>query len=405
MMTTTTTTATTTPRLVSDPLRFLNLLNFLIIGNLDNRRVTGFVEALERGGHPAPLLLSHRELIADPSALEAVPDQPLCVRIDACGEDPEVERALLELGADALTDADPCERRSPAQLASMPPRFGQIVAPRQHHAGFMRYLETLDQVFRARPRWRVLNPIEDLKLLFDKRETSRRYAALGIPVPEVLPGLAQIQTPAQLREAMVAQRWPAVFVKLSCASSASCLALVRYSPRRPVGHRDVLLTTVATTEHGRFNSLRLQQLRERGAVDELLGWLLREGAQIERAVPKARLDDRVFDLRVVVIAGEPAFCVVRQSRHPITNLHLGGQRGDLEALKRQVPEAAWAAAMRSCEQVFAAHGCLHVGVDVLLEPGLERHRIIEANAFGDLLPGLTREGKSVYAWEIEALGR
>jgi hypothetical protein len=377
----------------------------IIIGNLDNRRVTGFVEALARSGQPAPILLSHRELIADPSALAAVPDQPLGVRIDACGEDPEVERALLELGVDALADADPCERRSHAQLADAPPRFGQIVAPRQHHAGFMRYLDTLDQVFRARPSWRVLNPIADLRVLFDKRETSRRYAALGIPVPEALPGLAEIQTPAQLREAMVAQRWPAVFVKVSCASSASCLALYRHSPGRAIGHRDDLLTTVATTEHGRFNSLRLQQLRERGAVDDLLGWLLREGVQIERAVQKARLDHRVFDLRVVVIAGEPAFCVVRQSRHPITNLHLGGQRGDLEALQRLVPAGAWAAAMRSCEQVFAAHGCLHVGVDLLLEPGFTRHRIIEANAFGDLLPGLTRAGKSVYEWEIEAAGR
>jgi hypothetical protein len=377
----------------------------IIIGNLDNRRVTGFVEALERSGQPAPILLAHRELIADPSALAAVPDQPLCVRIDACGEDPGVERALLELGADALPDADPCERRSPAQLAQTPPRFGQIVAPRQHHAGFMRYLDTLDQVFRARPSWRVLNPIADLRVLFDKRETSRRYADLGIPVPEALPDLAEIHTPAQLREAMVAQRWPAVFVKVSCASSASCLALYRHSPKRPIGHCDDLLTTVATTEHGRFNSLRLQQLREREAVDDLLGWLLREGVQIERAVQKARFDDRVFDLRVVVIAGEPAFCVVRQSRHPITNLHLGGQRGDLEALQRLVPAAAWAAAMRSCEQVFAAHGCLHVGVDLLLEPGFTRHRIIEANAFGDLLPGLTRAGKSVYEWEIEAAGR
>ncbi|KIG13885.1 hypothetical protein DB30_07438 [Enhygromyxa salina] len=380
-------------------------MQYLIIGNLDNRRVTGFVEALARGGHPAPLLLSHRELIADPSVLARVPDQPLSVRIDACGEDPEVERALLELGADALPDAAACERRSRAQLAMTPPRFGQIVAPRQHHAGFMAYLETLEQVFRARPRWRVLNPVADLRVLFDKRETSRRYAALGVPVPEVLPDLVHVQTPAQLREAMVCARWPAVFVKLSCASSASCLALYRHAPRRPDGQRDDLLTTVATTEHGRFNSLRLQRLRERDEVDGLLQWLLREGVQIERAVAKARLDDRVFDLRVVVIAGEPAFCVVRQSRHPITNLHLGGQRGDLEALKRQVPEAAWAAAMRSCEQVFAAHGCLHVGVDLLLEPGFSRHRIIEANAFGDLLPGLTRAGKSVYAWEIDALGR
>jgi hypothetical protein len=55
--------------------------------------------------------------------------------------------------------------------------------------------------------------------------------------------------------------------------------------------------------------------------------------------------------------------------------------------------------------VYAAHDCLHIGVDLLLEPGLRLHRIIEANAFGDLLPGLTSAGKSVYTWEIEAAAR
>ena len=45
---------------------------------------------------------------------------------------------------------------------------------------------------------------------------------------------------------------------------------------------------------------------------------------------------------------------------------------------------------------------LHVGLDVLFEPGLAHHRIIEANAFGDLLPNLTLDGLSVYRWEIRA---
>jgi len=29
------------------------------------------------------------------------------------------------------------------------------------------------------------------------------------------------------------------------------------------------------------------------------------------------------------------------------------------------------------------------------------HRIVEANAFGDLLPGLLRDGKDGYEWQIE----
>jgi hypothetical protein len=377
----------------------------VVIGNLDNRRVTGFVDALACGGWPAPILLAHRELIADPSALAALPDTPMLVRIDSVGEDREVEQALLERGATALPDDARCTRVSPAELRRRPPEFGQLLAPRQHHAGLVDYLAALDRVFASKPSWRVLNPIADLELLFDKVACSRRYAAAGIPMPEQLPNLDAITSADALREAMVAQRWPAVFVKLSCGSSASGVALYRHVPSRPAHERDMILTTVARTPEGRFNSLRLQRLDTRAAVDELLDWLLGEGAQVERAISKARTDRRSFDLRVLTIAGDPAFCVVRESPHPITNLHLGGTRGDLDALRRRIDDEHWAAAMRSCERVWAEHGCLHVGVDLLFEADLRGHRIIEANAFGDLLPGLTRDGMSVYEYELAALRR
>jgi hypothetical protein len=307
---------------------------------------------------------------------------------------------LLARGYAALPEHAACERHDPR---APPPRFGQLVAPRQHHAGLLSYLDQLEQVFAQRPRWRVLNPIADLRVLFDKRESSRRYAAAGIPVPDPLPGAAAITGGEQLRAAMVERGWPAVFVKLASGSSASGVALYRHTPSRPAHERDMLLTTVAETPAGRFNSLRLQRLRERGRIDGLLAWLLGEGAQIERAIPKARLDRRSFDLRVLVVAQAPAFVVVRQSPHPITNLHLGGTRGDLEALKARVSPPAWAAAMRSCARVAAEHGCHQVGVDLLFERDLVGHRVIEANAFGDLLPGLTCAGLEVYDYEIARL--
>ena len=137
-------------------------------------------------------------------------------------------------------------------------------------------------------------------------------------------------------------------------------------------------------------------------VEEIVAFLLREGSQVEEEVPKARLDGAFFDCRVLVVAGAPAFLVVRQNRHPITNLHLLGWRGDRQAFERLVPPQVRAVALESCTRAFAAHGCLHVGVDVLFEENLAGHRVIEANAFGDLLPNLSRDGLSVYEWEIRA---
>ncbi len=41
------------------------------------------------------------------------------------------------------------------------------------------------------------------------------------------------------------------------------------------------------------------------------------------------------------------------------------------------------------------HDCLHVGIDLMYDESFEGHRVLEANAFGDLLPNLKRDGLSM----------
>ncbi len=386
--------SSTTSRWVSSPsVRRSGTPPFLIIGNPENRRVGLFQAALHARGRPPATVVSHLDAIRG-EVLADLPEGPALVRLEATGEDPEVERALLGLGHGDAVRAG-VGAIDPDALAALPPAPGRILCPRQHHFGFLRYLERLQQVFDRRPEWRILQPPSQVRQLFDKRFTSRRYAAAGIPVPESLDG---VTTPDELRQAMRGRSWRSVFVKLACGSSASCLAVYRLTG-------GVVMTTIRRTPDGWFNCLKVQRVGDRDGVGEILAFLLREGSQIERTVPKARLDGDLMDCRVLVIAGEPAFVVVRQSTHPITNLHLGGWRGSFEALRRAVPARSWAAAMDSCRRVAAQHRCFHLGVDLLFEPGFHRHRILEANAFGDLLPNLTRRGLDVYEWQIEEAAR
>lgn len=366
---------------------------FLVIGNPENRRVGLFQRALAQAGLPPARVVAWREVLGDIRALADLPDGPLYVRMDSPGEDSEVERMLLKRGYAAAKDTG-CATLSPAELDALPHAHGRILAPRQHHLGFLSALRELEEVFAVHPRWRILNPPGCVAELFDKRVTSRRYAALGIPVPEPLP---EVRTVDALREAMDARGVRTVFVKLACGSSASCLAI--YTRR---DGREHAMTTVEQTPAGWFNSLDVCRVPQGPKLDALLKFLLDEGSQVERAVPKARLDGSFFDLRVLVIAGEPVFTVVRQNRHVITNLHLNGWRGRVEALAERVPPEIHEAAMESCRKVHAAHRCLHVGVDLLYEAGFRGHRVVEANAFGDLLPNLTRDGLSTYGWEIRA---
>src|SRR5204863_3521648 len=103
------------------------------------------------------------------------------------------------------------------------------------------------------------------------------------------------------------------------------------------------------------------------------------------------------DLRVLVIAGEARHWVIRQSRHPMTNLHLGNRRGDEAALRELIGLPNLDAAFRLAEKAAACFpDSLYAGVDILID---SRHRALvgEINAFGDLLPRLQHRGESAYS--------
>ncbi len=369
-------------------------LPFLIVGNPENRRVGLFQEALRAEGLAPATVVPWLALARDAGALEALPDEPALLRIDSFGESWEVERALCARG-EVDARAEGVSVVGVREIGAMAEDRGRILAPRQQHLGFLRVLADLEAVIATKRRWRVLNPPAAIAELFDKRLTSRRYAGLGVPVPRAFDG---VTTPAELRARLAEAREESAYVKLASGSSASCLAVYR----RRAG-RESLHTTIELGERASYNSLRIRRYDDPNAIERILSFLLREGSQVEASVPKARLDGRFFDCRVLVVAGEPAFTVIRRSAHPITNLHLGGSRGDPARLADVLPPELEAAAMQSCRTVAAAHpGLLHVGVDLMYEAGFRGHRVLEANAFGDLLPNLERDGLSVYRWEIRA---
>lgn len=88
--------------------------------------------------------------------------------------------------------------------------------------------------------------------------------------------------------------------------------------------------------------------------------------------PRQRRGGRNFDLRVVTFAGKACHTVVRTSRSPLTNLHLGNRRGDL-SLVRQAAGSRWNLVSDLCEQAARAlPDALYVGWDVLVTPGFRR---------------------------------
>jgi hypothetical protein len=375
--------------------------SYVVIGNPDNRRVTMFQAALAAQGRPAARVIAWRDLAEPGASARLLGDlrSGYILRIDSPGEDDEVERAFIRRGEAAARGAS-CEVMTAAQLERTPREIGRILVPRQHHLGFTAVLREVAAAIP--PDARLVQPIAAIAELFDKAACSAKWTALGIPVPDVLPG-GPVHDPDDLRERMRAVGWSSVFVKVTSSSSASCLAVFVH---RATGEH--VMTTVEDTGKARYNTRRIQRLGERARIDAVLGFLLREGSIVERAIPKAQIvgkkDRRYFDLRVLAIDGVAAFVVMRTSAHPITNLHLGGQRGDVAALQQRIDSTTWDRAMASCVAVQRASGAFHVGVDLMFEVGMREHRVIEGNAFGDLLPNLVRDGLDVYGWQIQRFG-
>jgi hypothetical protein len=144
------------------------------------------------------------------------------------------------------------------------------------------------------------------------------------------------------------------------------------------------------------NSLEVRTYTTLADIELVLGRLLPQGMIYEQWIPKLTLPGGAIDLRVLVIGGEARHWVVRQSRSPMTNLHLGNQRGDEAQLQEVLGAEKLQAAFKVAEQAAACFPeSLYAGVDILID---SRHRALvgEINAFGDLLPRLSHRGESAY---------
>ncbi len=354
------------------------------------RDLAAFWEA--RGVRPEVKVVPWREVVprdGDLDGLDAF-DRPAVVRLESPGRDFEVSKLLLEAGGRAV----PGERADWSALAY---EKGRLVRPGLLYQGFRRVFAGLKASFDRRPHLRPLACPLDLAAMFDKNATSARLQAAGIPCPPSLPAPA---TSRELLARLRAARFGTAYVKLNTGSSASGIAVVHAADEPPWA-----VSTVVRLGDGLFSSRRLRR-HEGVDLDAVLSFLVAEGACVQQGIRMAQIDGQNFDVRVVVIHGRPAFTIFRLSSLPMTNLHLGGRRGDPERCRAAVPTRAWLDGLDHCVEAAGLYRAAAVGVDLLFESGYMRHYLLEVNAFGDFFPGLLdAAGRSVHAVEIEATAR
>lgn len=358
---------------------WLSVNNITVLGAAGDNRVEFFQAALAEAGLPPARLITYHHILDGTFDLTGVD----LLRIESPGRDVDLNQRLVALGAQSQGIIPP---PTPAERGTL-----------LHNTfWYMGFATALEWVRCALPnQTRTINPPADILLMFDKPRCKNHLAAYGIPVPRILGVIAGFDDlMAQMRQTGLRR----VFVKLNYGSSASGIVAFRTDD-----HRMQAFTTVELGSDGQlYNTRRIQQHAAPRSIAHLIDALAEYGTFAEQWLPKAGHDGHTFDLRVVMIDGEVRHRVVRLSRSPMTNLHLLNARLPYEALA--LPHDVTEALHRTCERVAAAFPrSLYMGIDVMLTPGYRQHAVLEVNAFGDLLKGITDRGQSTYEAEVACL--
>lgn len=371
------------------------MLNFVIIANPENRRVGFLQQALANFNLPPATVISYADLIADKDTLERFNTPNTIIRFDSPEKNFEIDKAIIAAGAE-VTDDGRHQRISAGDAAELEFDKGRILYPRQWYLGWRNLLQKWEKQLQCR----TMNHPGDIAVMFDKPQCCDRFLRHNIPVPR---SLGKIYNYDHLREQMQKQECDRVFVKLSHGSAASGVVAYRANSR----FESAITTVERARENGQtllYNSRKICHYTKTAEIADIINILTDEGVQVEEWQPKAHLQGYGFDVRVVVINGEAQHIVVRLGKSPMTNLHLGNERGDTQEFLAKVGIENWAVMKQTCEAAAALFpNSLYCGVDLLILPDWQQHVILEINAFGDLLPGIIWNGLDTYTSQVKAI--
>lgn len=228
---------------------------------------------------------------------------------------------------------------------------------------------------------RFLNHPRAICALLDKKECKKRLKEQGIPVTEALE--EKIGTMGELLEAMEQKRLSQVFLKPVRGSGAAGVAAFRY--QKKTGHMVLYTCGMEDPVTGRLvNTKRLRRFEGRDQIEPLMAGLLKTDCMAERWYAKAEHRGFSYDLRAVVQDGQVDFILARLSKGPVTNLHLNNH--PLQARKLGLPAAVLEEVEEICKKAAGCwSGLRSAGIDVLLEKGSRKPRVIEMNGQGDLI--------------------
>ncbi len=351
------------------------MLPWVVLGVATSKRTRGLLAAA-REARTLVRLVEWREWLADTGALEDQLQQPCRFKIEPPGDDPRVHMALIHMGCESLGRA-PCAPLEQGELAHTDAWF----------QGFSLALKRLERVLAGRPQVQVVNMPDEILAMTDKLDCQQRLRSRSVPTA---PLLGLVHDYAHLVSILDRDGLDSAFLKARYGSSAAGVIAFRRNRR---GQQQAT-TTARLHAGGRlFNVKRMSCYTRHDEVRRVIDLVSAQGAYAEAWIPKPRCGTGHFDLRALTFGGHIAHCVARLGQGPMTNLHLDSERVDPDRVLATEDQTALATTVELAANVFPRSNI--IGFDLVVRRG--EARVLEANAFGDLLPGWLWQGKDSYA--------
>lgn len=353
---------------------------YIIIGNLENRRVDFFREALKKIKNKPLKEIHYLDILQGRFDWLSIPKNAI-IRLESPGENFEVEKELISKGSNGSIHIDE--------------DFGRVRHLSEWYRGYKILLKEIEELLQGKQvRW--FNTPDAVITMFDKNLCHQAFEKHKVNSTNLIGRLENYQ---QLRELMNREKKQSVFIKPANGSSASGIIALKTA-----GSRVSAYSSLSQKDNKLYNSLRISNYTNEINLRQLINTMAAENCIVEEWLPKAKVDRYSFDLRIVVVDGRACQHVVRCSKSPMTNLHLGNKRGDHNLVEKHFGKKMWEAIKNEAEKASKSiPGHHYAGVDVMINSRTQEPVVIEINAFGDLIPNITHEGLTTYESELNNL--
>jgi len=371
----------------------MNNKQFAIICNPENRRFDFFRQAVLSVNNQEPIVISYLDLLQNKVDLDTLFSQIDVLKIETFGENFEVKKELIALGT---SEFEP-NFISKEEALNLPFDKGRIEHSKQLYLGFCNLLDNLQQHLDKFPNIQVMNSPKSIKTMFNKTKTHQFLNKNNLAV---IPAMYEVKNFEDLLLKMKTNNWSRVFIKPNYTSSASGVIAFRVNKDKMQAITSVFIKT-EKEEVKLYNSLKIQTYTDYQTIKTIVNLLAKDSFIVEKWMTKVSNAKGVYDFRIHTVNAKVKQVVARQSKSPMTNLHLGNERGDLKEIKKDIGSKNWQNLCELAEKTATKFDqSLYIGLDVLLTKNQEKPYIIEANAFGDLLPNVLIDGKNTYETQV-----